>query len=128
MVLADCGPQLHIAAYHSKDPGYYNNSTVGIGLLCEITPITTLAVGTFRNSYYRQTNYVAAVWQPVNIKGVRVGAITGLATGYNDNVVPLLGGVASIPVGPFAVHVVSLPPATMADAIASELSISWKFK
>lgn len=69
----DCTPVLHVAAYHAS-PGY-NGDTPGLGALCALKPALHAAVGTYRNSVNRQSNYGAVVWRPLALGPVRVGVL-----------------------------------------------------
>lgn len=99
MIAADCAPQIHVVAIHAE--AKYNNSTPGIGVLCELPDNKRLAVGTYYNSYYRQSVYAAVVWQPLRLgelkAGPMAGPMAGLATGYRLQVrhthTPAHGGI-----------------------------------
>ena len=84
MIAIACALQIHIAAIHTQ--AGYNGDTPGIGLLCPIANNTRFAVGTYHNSVRAQSNYAAAVWQPLQLGPVRVGAMTGVVTGYRRDI------------------------------------------
>ena len=131
MIAMDCAPQIHVAAYHAKAQDQYGNDyngdTPGIGVLCPIANNTRFAAGTYFNSFRRQSNYAAVVWQPFDIGGVKVGVLAGAVSGYKSYAIPLAAAAATLPVGQFELHLTLIPEANTSPATA-EFSFSFKFK
>lgn len=135
MMVADCGPQIHLAAYHAKaEDSYgvaYNNDTPGIGVLCELANNTRITAGTYFNSYRRQSNYAAIVWQPVHFGNVKVGVLGGAVTGYRKDAgmaIPMAAFAASVPVEKIELHVAVIPETPGVSPMTAEFSFSFKFK
>lgn len=66
----------------------YNERNNGIGFRMDSGDWSGWGIGTYKNSLARQTVYVAKEWQWHVAGPVSVGAIAGLATGYNYVVIP----------------------------------------
>lgn len=124
-IAIDCAPQIHVAAIHAK--AGYNGDTPGIGLLCPIANNTSLAVGTYRNSLSMQSNYAAAVWQPLHLGPLRVGALAGVVTGYRRDFTPMAALAVSVPVRAIELHLVAVPAVSNASPATAALSFSFKF-
>lgn len=125
-MIADCAPQLHIAAYHAA-PGY-NGDTPGIGALCDVRPDTRVAVGTYFNSIRRQSYYGALVWQPLAVGPIKVGVLAGAVTGYGHDVIPLAAFAVSLPAGRFELHGVFVPEAPAVSPATAQISVSYNFR
>jgi hypothetical protein len=61
--------------------------TPGIGLEHQLHRDWMLAAGYYRNSYDRDSVYLAAAWQPLRWRALRAGLLAGAVTGY-----PIAGG------------------------------------
>lgn len=61
----------------------YNEHNWGLGIEHGFNDNWRGVFGTYRNSYYRQTVYVGAMYQPWRVLGWRVGGATFLASGYD---------------------------------------------
>lgn len=125
MMAIDCAPQIHIAAYHAQ--AGYNSDTPGIGLLCPIATDTRAAVGTYRNSLGGQSAYAAAVWQPLRLGPLRVGAMAGMATGYRREFTPMAALAISVPVRTLELHLLAVPAVSNASPATAAMSVSFKF-
>ena len=125
MLISDCGPQLHIAAYHAT--AGYNNDTPGLGLLCALSPASSLAIGRYRNSWKRPSDYAAITYQPVVFGPLRVGVLAGIVTGYRPEAIPVVAAVASLPTGPLTWHLTAVPSTSDGSPAVAELSVSFKF-
>lgn len=125
MIAIACALQIHIAAIHTQ--AGYNGDTPGIGLLCPIANNTRLAVGTYHNSVRAQSNYAAAVWQPLQLGPVRVGAMTGVVTGYRRDITPMAALAITVPVRSIELHLVAVPAVSNASPATAALSFSLQF-
>ena len=71
-----------VRSYHDdRQPGYNENNT-GYGLEMRFDGEHAIYVGHYQNSLYRLTEYVGYAWQPINVKGVHIGFLNVIATGY----------------------------------------------
>ena len=125
MIAIACALQIHIAAIHTQ--AGYNGDTPGIGLLCPIANNTRLAVGTYHNSVRAQSNYAAAVWQPLQLGPVRVGAMAGVVTGYRRDITPMAALAITVPVRSIELHLVAVPAVSNASPATAAFSFSFKF-
>ena len=125
MIAIDCAPQVHVAALHAE--AGYNGSTPGVGLLCPIAANTRLAVGTYRNSLRKQTNYAGVVWQPLHAGPIRVGAMAGVMTGYQRDYTPMAAMAFTLPVRSIELHLVAVPAVQGTSPATAALSFSFKF-
>ncbi|MGL4576140.1 MAG: hypothetical protein ACRCV9_15265 [Burkholderiaceae bacterium] len=87
---------LHTASYHFDRAAQLNEVNPGLGVLRR-HEAAFVAAGAYRNSLSNNSVYAAAGWQPVNIGGMRVGAMGGAVTGYRWKVAPLAAGVITVP-------------------------------
>ena len=60
----------------------FNQLNRGLGLTYTLTPTTTLSVGFYHNSYWKNTKYITYNKQFYKYKQLRVGVSGGIATGY----------------------------------------------
>lgn len=76
-----------IGSYHFNRDKAYNERNFGLGVEYGMTENTRFVAGFYDNSKYKHTNYVGAVWTPINLGGfTRAGLVGMCATGYADNV------------------------------------------
>jgi hypothetical protein len=79
---------LHIASWHSE-PGF-DNKNYGVGAECRITESMSLEAGVYRNSYGRESAYVAGEYRLL-LGNWAVGAAIGIATNYPEGTIPIGG-------------------------------------
>lgn len=116
----------HLVSTHFGAPA--NNENYGVGLQCDLGPVE-VAVGTYHNSFERQTYYAVVGKDFVSLGPVRFGLIGGLASGYEgkNDAAPLLGGGRiSVDVGRVQIGVVGIPPVEKNYGVA-HLTIGWRF-
>lgn len=99
----------HLVSGHTE--GGLNNRNPGVGIACRAYRISA-AAGTYRNSFDRQSVYAVAGVDLVEGRGLRLGAIAGLASGY-DHVqkLPMIGGARlTLQLGEMEIGVLGVPP------------------
>lgn len=102
-----------IASQHFPDRGF-NQSNPGLGIEAD-TGNWQFAVGTYRNSYYRTTNYATVGYLPVHIGGWSAGIVGGPATGYEF---PVIGGFEfAYRHANWGVNVLAVPPVMKGSAV-----------
>lgn len=108
---------VHGASHHfakKNDGSRFNEINYGLGIEREIGDFAIQA-GAYRNSIDRTSVYATARWTPLNIAGVRVGAMAGVVTGYEFNgggPTPAAALVAVTPeIGRVSMQVMAIPPA-----------------
>jgi hypothetical protein len=69
---------------HFPSSDGYNERNWGVGLEYGVGEDTRLVTGVYRNSYFRDTAYVGAAYTPFGAGPVRLGAVVGVVTGYED--------------------------------------------
>jgi len=60
----------------------FNETNTGIGLTWKVTDTKSVMVGTYTNSYFRQSNYIGANFHTAN-PTFNAGVAVGLITGYS---------------------------------------------
>jgi hypothetical protein len=88
---------VHGTSKHGRtDDAYkFNEANLGLGLRANFTKALALQAGGYRNSYYRQTNYLALSYLPLEVGSVRVGGFVAAVSGYEGR---RLGGGALLSV------------------------------
>ena len=123
--MIDCGPMLDLYALHSA-PGYHSY-VPGVGALCRSEDVLG-AVGRYRNSSGHPTSYAVVGYQPWRWGSWRVGAYTGVVTGYRPYPVPMAAALLSIPVGPGEIQVSMIPSVHNVTPALVAISYSWSIK
>ncbi len=68
--------------YHPENPNAFNGNNRGFGVEYRVRPDVSLVVGTYYNSVYRDTNYAAVNWQPLQWGDWKLGLAMGVLNGY----------------------------------------------
>ena len=124
--MIDCAPHIHLAAYHAS--ANYNNQTVGLGVICAgPVPNVRIVAGEYYNSFKRDSYYAGITYQPITFRTLRLGAMVGAVSGYQDGAIPMAAAIASLPVGKTEWHVALIPPAYQSSPAVAELSVSFNF-
>ena len=119
-----------LLSYHFDQSKNFNAVNYGFGGEYKFSSVASLTAGTFRNSNYRQSNYVGMYWQPIAIGPVQIGVVAGGFNGYlsNNN-----GGWFPAVLPAFTVegrwvgfNVILIP--TIADRVSGSLSLQLKLK
>jgi hypothetical protein len=74
----------HIGSQHGSTPDNYrfNQVNLGVGLRASFDDELSVQVGTYRNSYYRQTAYLALNYMLIKFNDFKVGSFVAVVTGY----------------------------------------------
>ena len=72
---------LNAGSYHVDVKKDYNQKNYGVGIEHHIGDFV-LTGGMYRNSAYKNSLYAMGGWMPLEIHGVKVGVIAGIANGY----------------------------------------------
>lgn len=84
-VQAETALEIHGLSKHYGTSQKFNEKNIGIGLT-----FNKLSIGTYKNSLYKQSNYIAYELPKVFYKNIHFGLDVGLVTGYNGSVAPLV--------------------------------------
>lgn len=104
-------------SYHFDRKNPHNERNWGLGLDIPLSDHSSLMIGRYKNSDWRQSNYAWYVNTPWSLGRVQLGWMAGLATGYhsNPNSPMFVGGLAAtIRNDKVGVNVICLPPALCA--------------
>lgn len=71
----------NIGSYHVNAEKKYNQKNYGLGVEHHIGDFS-LSGGIYYNSYYRTSLYTLGGWTPLEVAGVKVGILAGVANGY----------------------------------------------
>jgi hypothetical protein len=74
--------QLHGLSYHFTRNGQ-NEANYGAAVRYETSSDFAIQSGMYRNSFKRDSYYIAADYTPLVLGGIRIGAFAGLVTGYH---------------------------------------------
>jgi hypothetical protein len=78
-----------LGSHHLNRSYPYEEFNPGLALETQYTPSVSLVGGIYRNSYDKTSVFAQAVWMPLDLGAVRLGASLGLGTGYRS---PIIGG------------------------------------
>jgi len=107
-------------SYHFKREPKHNERNWGLGLTFPLSEKTAFAVGTYKNSNWRQTTYAWYEYTPWTIGPVKVGFLGGGVTGYRsgNNVMPAAGLLFTTRSDKVGFNVVCLPPVMCAASVS----------
>lgn len=114
---------ISVTSVHFPDRGF-NQRNPGVGVECD-APDWAVAAGTYKNSYFRTTNYAVAAWLPVHAGSWSFGPVLGPATGYD---IPVLGGLLARyrPKGGLGLNLILAPPAQKQGSAMLGLQLTWE--
>ena len=118
-------------SYHSDRSAGFNERNGGIGLEYQVTDKNSFALGEYKNSIRRQTNYALGFYTPYIYKDemIKLGLLYGIATGYDTHLYDGLTGVVApvivVERGTFGLDIFVLPPV---GEISSVVALTIKFK
>lgn len=69
-------------SYHFQSDQHLRNDNAGMGLEYRYSSNSAIAAGSFNNSDWQTTRYLAWQYQPVKLGIARLGAVVGLFDGY----------------------------------------------
>jgi hypothetical protein len=75
---------VHVASYHNDRDRNWNENNLGIGLKIAQSEQVSYQVGTYRNSYFKQSYYAVAQYEVGS--DLRAGAFAGVVSGYKTPV------------------------------------------
>jgi len=107
-------------SYHFKREPKHNERNWGVGLTFPLSEKTAVAVGSYKNSNWRQTTYAWYEYTPWTIGPVKVGFLGGGVTGYRsgNNVMPAAGLLFTTRSDKVGFNVVCLPPVMCAASVS----------
>lgn len=73
-----------LVSYHFDRNRNFNSVNYGLGIEYKISTVTAFTIGSYRNSYYQQSSYVGAYWQPVALGPLHAGVVAGAFNGYSN--------------------------------------------
>lgn len=116
-------------SYHLDRNRNFNEVNPGLGVEYGITENAKAIAGFYKNSIYKESAYAGAAWTPISIaKGLRIGVVGGIITGYRLSPAPMLIPVAMLEGGRFGINVLFVPhvikdaPATFALQVKIKLN------
>lgn len=119
-----------LLSYHFDRNKDFNSLNYGFGVEYKFSSIASLTAGTYRNSYYQQSNYIGAYWQPVAIGPVHMGVVAGGFDGYsntnNGGWFPAVLPALSVEWDLIGFNLLLIP--TIPDRISGSLSLQMKIK
>ncbi len=86
---AGCWLDVAIGSRHSDRGAGYNEHNYGLGVDCQVAKDWSAVAGQYKNSLNRDTIYAGADYTYARAWGVEFGLRTVIATGYDDNPIPL---------------------------------------
>ena len=69
---------------HFQNAGSMNQQNFGYGMEYQVDRNRYLVLGAYRNSVYDTTRYFGGAWMPLSYGFLKLGAIAGVANGYED--------------------------------------------
>lgn len=71
-------------SYHFDRGRDFNSANYGLGAEYKFSSVASITIGTYRNSYYDQSNYIGAYWQPIAVGPIHLGFVAGGFNGYSN--------------------------------------------
>lgn len=71
-------------SYHFDENKSFNSINYGFGAEYQFSSVASVTIGTYRNSYYHQSQYVGMYWQPIAIGPIKMGLVAGGFNGYSN--------------------------------------------
>lgn len=119
-----------LISYHFDESKNFNAVNYGFGGEYKFSSVASLTAGTFRNSNYRQSNYVGLYWQPIAVGPVQIGVVAGGFNGYSSNNnggwFPAVLPAFTVEGKRVGLNVILIP--TIRDRVSGSLSFQLKFK
>ena len=80
---AEWNLQLHGFSHHFTEYAKpWNENNYGLGIRKDFNEDFSVQAGFYKNSEWKQTEYLIGEWHPLNYKGWSVGAFAGYGSGY----------------------------------------------
>lgn len=117
-------------SYHfQKDKGL-NSNNLGFGAEYRYSNIGAITAGRFHNSDSQISSYLALYWQPLELGGIRFGALLGVINGYpqarNGDWFPMILPGASYEYKNLGIGLTIVP--AYKDYVQGSLSLQFKLK
>jgi hypothetical protein len=117
-------------SYHFDRNRDFNAYNVGLGAEYQISTVTSITAGFYRNSYYQNSSYVGAYWQPIGVGPMKLGVVTGMFNGYsntnNGGWFPAVLPALSVEGDLFGCNLLFIP--TVPNRVAGSISLQFKMK
>jgi hypothetical protein len=117
-------------SYHYDREKDLNSTNYGFGIEYKYSSVASLTAGSFKNSNYRQSNYIGAYWQPISIGPVNLGVVAGGFNGYsnrnNGGWFPAILPALTIEKDWVGLNLMIIP--TIPNHVSGSLSLQIKFK
>lgn len=117
-------------SYHFQQNKALNGENVGIGGEYRYSTVSSLTLGTFKNSDRLDSRYVGWYWQPIEMAGMRLGAAIGVMDHYihmrNGNWFFAVIPTASFEYRNIGANIIVIP--RYKDSIYGTISLQLKFK
>lgn len=81
---------LSLGSHHANREYDYEEFNPGLALEVQHSPTVSFVGGAYRNSYDKTAIFAQAVWMPLDLGAVKLGASLGLGSGYRS---PIIGGL-----------------------------------
>ena len=102
----------------------YNEHNLGVAIRKQTSEDLSIQIGTYKNSYNKQSVYGIANWQLVRVGNLSFGAFGGVASGYPHPIVA--GGLVRYDLGGIDVTIRAVPKFGKYDGVvAIELGMKY---
>jgi hypothetical protein len=119
-----------LISYHFDQNKDFNSLNYGFGAEYKFSSVSSITAGTYRNSYYRQSNYIGAYWQPIDIGPIQIGVVAGGFNGYpntnNGGWFPAVLPALSVEGKLLGFNLIVIP--TIPNRVSGSLSLQFKIK
>ena len=119
-----------LISYHFDQNKDFNSLNYGFGAEYKFSSVSSITAGTYRNSYYRQSNYIGAYWQPIAIGPIQIGVVAGGFNGYpntnNGGWFPAVLPALSVEGKLLGFNLIVIP--TIPNRVSGSLSLQFKIK
>lgn len=123
---ADTFVTVPLASYHLDRHRGYNEINLGIGIEHELNDRWRLGAGTYRNSIRRDSYYAGAVYAPLSVVGVKLGASLGVVTGYGRPL-PMLAPTLMFEGSEYGVNLLLVPPVGGKGGVIG-VQVKWRLR
>lgn len=117
-------------SYHYDKSQSFNNNNLGIGFEYRYSSVSSITIGTFKNSDSTQSNYAGIYWQPLAFGPVNFGVVAGGFNGYqssnNGGWFPAIFPAATIEGKWLGANLFFIP--TVGDKVHGAISLQLKIK
>lgn len=115
---------------HFANADTMNQQNFGYGMEYQVDRKRYLVLGMYRNSVYDTTHYVGGAWMPLTLGFLKLGAIAGVANGYEDmrngGFFPVILPVLALEGGRVGANFVYIP--TIAAKVSGAVAMQVKYR